>query len=510
MEDGIVNKDYVCVVKDNNGVLLIKKIPVDHDTILIEELEAMRDNPNKTIIDMQNHFAEHYPKELHSGKGFSYIYPASYNDAYIGQACYPTFIEYDEYKNKLEEYEKKLRDKYLNSEASSNLLQILKISSEEEYEIEYKKRLDKIKKELAEKKLSYKKHFKAERYIYAFNYYEKVKAIAQDKDSKMFSTEKIGWSDVTFPINEDLSVYMKTNFGYGGASYFFCNIIYKGISILPYSEVVKYSYVKWLDFIRYTRKYRPNRDNWMPALDFAVETANLAKHNAEEFVQVWIVNELEEMMKGLRVIFTSSDANIRKYLELKNETSIGSYNLVRNFNYLDKIEYKVLPQEKIIAFKAEKITGTLYFLDNLKNLKELTDCVNTCIDEIIDMNKKMIPEISQHIDFISKDIDRLQKSLNEAQYNFDRIEKDINEIHNTKIRKLLEQMKKDNPHRYYSEYDAEERYKRENPSFVRLKEEYCKHERRIGELNEDIRLRNRLVFQLQKSMKRINKYLLAL
>lgn len=506
MEDGIINKDYVGVVKDNNGVLLIKKIPVDQDTILIKELEAMRNNPNKTIIDMQNHFAEHYPKDLHSDKGFSYIYPNKYSGAYISQARYP-----DEYKNKLEEYDKKLRDEYLNSEGASNILHILKTFSEEEYEIEYKRRLDKIEEKLVEKELSYKAKFQAEaeRYIYAFNYYEKVKAIAQDENSKMFSTEKIGWSDVTFLINEDFSVYMKTNFGYGDASYFFCNIIYKGISILPYSEVVKYSYVKWLDFIRYTRKYRPNRDNWMPALDFAVETANLVKHNPEEFVKVWIVNELKEMTEGLRAIFTSSDGNIRRYLKFKNEESIGLYNLVRNFNKGDRIEYEVLPQEKIIAFKADKITGTLHFLNNLKKIKELTDYVNTCIDEIIDMNKKMIPEISQYIDSVSKDIDGLQKSLNKIQCNFDRIEKEIDEIHKPRIKKLLEQMKKDNPYRYYCEYDAEERYKREHPSFAGLKEEYNEKERDIDDLNEDIRLRNRFVRQLKECMKRINKYLLA-
>ena len=472
MEDKIINKDYVGVVKENNGILLIKKIRIDPNTILIKELKAMCDNPNRSIIDMQNLFAEHYPKDIHSGKCFSYIYPASYYDAYISYACYPTFIEYDEYIDALKQHEECLRNEYFNSEAASNALFLIKQSSEEAYEVECKKRQEKIDEALTEMKFNYKKDFnvKGKRYIYALNYYEKIKKIVQDENSKMFTTERIGWTDVTFTIDDNFSVNLKTNFGYGVASYFFCNIIYKGISILPYSEVVKYCRVRWLDFVRYTRKYCPERENWMPALDFAVETANLVKLNPEEFVQVWVVNELKEMMEGLRVIFTSSDANIGMYLEFKNETSISSYNLVRNFHNGDKTEYKVLPQEKIIAFKAEKITGTLYFLDNLKKLKELTDYVNTCIDEIIDMNQKMIPEISQHIDFVGKDIDRLHRLFDDTQRNYNKIEKDINEIHNPRIKKLLEQMKKENPYYCYGEYDAERRYERENLTFAKLKE----------------------------------------
>lgn len=510
MEEKIINKDYIGVVKENNGSLLIEKVPIDQNLILIKELEAMRDNPNKTVIDMQNHFAEHYPKDRHHGKSFSYIYPASYYNAYISPACYPTFTEYEKYTEELQTHEVWLKKQYF-TEADLNTLHFLKQSSIEDYEVEFKKRQDKIDEALDEMKFNYKKHFcnHGERYIYALNYYDKIEEIAQNENSKMISTEKIGWTDVTFPIDDDFSVYLKTNFGYGVASYFFCNIIYKGISILPYSEVVKYCHVHWLDFVRYTRKYRPERENWMPALDFAVETANLAKHNPEKFVKVWVVNELKEMMEGLRIIFNSSDANISKYLEFKNETSMYSYNLVRNFHNGDKIEYKVLPQEKIIAFKAEKITGTLHFLENLKKLTELTNYVKTCIEEIISMNQKLIPEISQHIDYVNKDIYHLQCALKDAQFNFNIAEKDINEIHKPRIQKLLEQMRKDNPYWHYSEYDAEERYKRENPDFKNLKDRYYEHKREIDKLNDDIRLRNRLIKQLDESMKRINKYLLA-
>lgn len=505
----VINKDYIGVVKEKNGLLSINKVLITQDTILIKELEAMRANPNKTIFDMQNLFEEYYPKDKHSNNTFNYIYPADYYDAYISRVSYPNFIEYEKYKSEIAELEKKLISKYIDNEADANALFLLKQTSEETYKIEYQKRMDKVKEGIEEEKQYFKKHFEPERYIYAFNYYEKVKELSTDDKSKMISTERIGWTDITFPIDDNFCVYLKTNFGYGVSSYFYCNIIYKGISIVPYSDVVKYSYVQWMDFIRYTRKYRPDRKNWMPSLEFAVETANLAKTNPEEFIQVWIVNELKEMMEGLRAIFTSDDACIRKYLEFKTEVSIGNYNRVRNFHLRDKKEYNVLPQEKIIAFKAEKITGTLNFLENLQKLKDLTEYVNACIDEIIDMNKKLTPEISRHLDFIGNDIKRLEHLLVEEQSKYDKIEKEINEVYKPQIKKLLEQMKKKSPHWHFSEYDAESEFKRTNPSYEEILSKSYVLRRKIEELQEDIRLRRNLFDQLEICMKRINKYLLA-
>lgn len=226
MED-VINKDYIGIVKEDNGVLLVKKIPIDQDAILMKELAAMRDNPNKTVIDMQNHFAEHYPKDIYNAKSFSYIYPASYDGAYVNEVYYPIFTKYDEYLDELKKYERWLRDKYFNSEADSNTLYLLKQSSNDAYVAECKKRQEKIDEAMAEIKFNYKNNFNliGERFICALNYYEKIKDIEQDDSTKMISTEKIGWTDVTFPIDDNFSVYLKTNFGYGVASYFFCNIL---------------------------------------------------------------------------------------------------------------------------------------------------------------------------------------------------------------------------------------------------------------------------------------------
>ena len=47
----------------------------------------------------------------------------------------------------------------------------------------------------------------------------------------MYSTDQIGWKDFEYKVNEDITAYIKTNFGYGVASYFFCNLKYKDIKI---------------------------------------------------------------------------------------------------------------------------------------------------------------------------------------------------------------------------------------------------------------------------------------
>ena len=62
---------------------------------------------------------------------------------------------------------------------------------------------------------------KAKKYIYASNYQEKTEAIKKDPNIKMYSTDSIGWSEFKYSINEDITIQIKTNFGYGKSSYFF-------------------------------------------------------------------------------------------------------------------------------------------------------------------------------------------------------------------------------------------------------------------------------------------------
>lgn len=62
-EKKIINRDYIGVVKEVNDRLKYVEIEIPHDDILIEEIEAMKDNDNRTLMDVQQRFNEAFPVE---------------------------------------------------------------------------------------------------------------------------------------------------------------------------------------------------------------------------------------------------------------------------------------------------------------------------------------------------------------------------------------------------------------------------------------------------------------
>ena len=402
----IANRHYVGVVREINDKLVYEEVDIPNDEILIGEIEAMKENNNRTLLDVQSLFMEFYPEESFKSKYYDYLYPRKYNDAFVKGASYPEVLTAEEYKKELERKENIYRSAYNLSgcyEYKDELSGLKKKLSV----IDYKA---KINEEVKEKLRDYinflRQNFSYQKFIFAHNYSKKLGEIRKDDNVKMYSTDQIGWKDFEYKANEVITVYLKTNFGYGISSYFFCNLKYKDINILPYSWTVKYYYVEMIDFVRYTRRYRPNRASWPEVFNFVVTTANMAKHEPEKFIKEWIVNEIEEMLKGMRLYMSSPNTQLAEFLNVKRKVflydihEVAEYafkDVIRNCNNRDREEYKAMPKEKVIAFKAEKITGSLLLLDNLKKLSEIASVIIPYIKEIEEMNIKLQPEIEYHI-----------------------------------------------------------------------------------------------------------------
>ena len=126
-----------------------------------------------------------------------------------------------------------------------------------------------------------------------------------------YSHRRVGWASPAFDLNNDIKVVYLTNFGYGSASYFFLQIYYKGIGILPYSQWVHYRKACASDIIRYTRRYHLNNEEWMKTMTFTADTYNSAVADPASFVQKNILNEVEEMVSGLEKIQSASTMRIR-------------------------------------------------------------------------------------------------------------------------------------------------------------------------------------------------------
>jgi hypothetical protein len=331
----------------------------------------------------------------------------------------------------------------------------------------------------------------------------------------MWSTDQIGWKAFEYLVNDDITVYIKSNFGYGSASYFFCNLKYKDINILPYTSVVKYYYVKMIDFIRHTRTYAIQRDSWAQVFDFAVLSANMAKHEPERFVKEWIINEVEEMMVGIRKVMKSPKKELEHFLGFVQDIEIGGYRLFRNCSDVDRIDYEVLPNEKVLAFKAEKITGCLLLLDNLRSLTEIAPVIVPYIEEIEKMNLQLLPEIESHIDSLKSELQRLEDYLATVKKELLAITPTMKR-HNKQIERLRREMDKAKNEtssggwQYkHSIEDAEKEYIKDHPEYVEIKKNYDELIENKAELVKRIDRRNRFLEILEKCKNRVSKYIIA-
>ena len=492
----IANRHFIGVVREIDGYLVYEKDDIPQEDILIGEIEAMKENDNRTLLDVQSLFTEFYPEENFKGKHYDYLFPKKYNDAYVSGASYPHILTVEEYENKLEEQEKWYRsEEYITGccKEKDELKYLKKNATEEEYNSKIN---ELVKEKMKDYVNSLRRGFSYQNFIYAQRYTAKLREIKKESNVKMYSTDQIGWKDFEYKVNEDITAYIKTNFGYGVASYFFCNLKYKDINILPYSWPVKYFYVEMVDFVRYTRRYLPRRTSWSEVFDFTVTTANMAKHERGFYYMA----ELAEFLNAKRKASIYDIHEVAEY---------AFKDVIRNCGNRDREEYKAMPKEKVIAFKAEKITGSLLLLDNLKKLSEIASVIIPYIAEIEEMNLKLQPEIELHLKNISEDINKLNIKLNSVIKELEPLTTKL-QYHKNKIDDLLEKTNKGRENKdKISKYEAEKSYEKKHPEYTVLKNRIEKLTEQKDALEKEITRRENFVKILTKCKKRIAKYIIA-
>lgn len=508
-----INKDYIGVIKQVDNSFVYDKITIHQDYALIKLLEEMVEDKRFTILDMQDVFRTFYPEDEYKTSYYSYLCPIEYRSAYIGPASYPSLFTKEEYEEKVSKKLEDLEQKYLHEETTQNGLALFKqLELKEWYDNLLNSVNKKIEDELHEFHKSYKRHFIFIRFILAANYFNTLKSV-KDESIKMISTDQIGWKKYTFPFFPDMTISVRSNFGYGVSSYFHCNVKYKDVNILPYTAIVSYYHVKMNDFVRCTRSYEPKRASWEDVFNFVSETTNMAYTSQEEFINIWIVTELEKMMKGIREINKYPLDYIEFCIANEEKDITGLYHIARNIGWEDKWEYEILPEEKALAIRAEKNTGCLYLLDDLRKLSELDDRINEFIAEIECMNKDLLPIIETRIGKINDEILKLQKDINEKNYDISIIEKKMSLDHEL----IIVLRKKMNSadifsKKKYSFKDAETKYINDHKydssfTYEKNKNRIIEIKNSIEKINKHIRLREGFIWQLEECTECIKKYI---
>jgi len=482
--NGTTNIDYIAIIRvDDNNKTVFERIPIEQNH-LIESLEKELVDKNATVLMMQRIMEDEFHPTIR--KFFNFCAPHEYSDRYIPKCTYPKAINPEEYSKMVDtEIAKaptRLWDKNSNrylSEAETirRVVEAFNINT----------------------KIDYLRS--AKRYIYATNYErtmnEKVSPLS---GIKMYSTDTIGWTHFDYQVTDEVAIHLATNFCYGTSAYFRLCLCYKGINILPYSFLVTYYYASQYELARYTRSYRAERDSWERAFLFVEETANLASKSPEEFVERWIRNEVEMMMKGLRIILRKPSEFIVKCQKSAGDSISERAHLVRNMELTESTHYAILKDEMELTIKAEKISGAVNFLDNLLKLSDEILEIKDTIKEIRTLAQSILPEIRSMLMKIEEHINQLEVEKKKKEDSLTAVQRQL-APHEKVIKRREDKAMKENGVCYPGLIRQE--YSDEHPIYGELVEKENTLQKDINQLIGEINLRQSFYDEIASCKKTI-------
>lgn len=448
METKNIDRTHIIALKEENGILLNMELPISRPEQFIDELNAMVENPNRTMWDMQSYFAQRFPK---NAMYLDYIHPHSYRDSYVGVTPYPNFSDYDELRQTWAKAGRDAREAYIN-----NCKHCWNRNPDNEEAVQREKEaVDNLKK-------SQKYNFlqAAMRWINASCYTAEANRLNNDRSVKMFSKENVGWNDFIHQVNDDIKVAIKTNFGFGSAAHFILAIQYKGLDILPYSHIVRYYKAGMADIVRCTRSYLPCRESWSASFDFLSDFVNRSVADPENFVRTYIMNEVEEMMSGLEKIAVDPIGFLNRIANNKVDPYIIN---VRQILREEKVKMSVYPEETEILFKVEKIMGALYFLNSLTEIAKEVKDIQKQIDRLLELNMALCPEVRQAADKVKSKIETQSLIKEKLDSQIATLSEKLHP-YEEEIQKLFSMSTQENPFRM-------EDYEPRHPEYSTLKKE---------------------------------------
>jgi hypothetical protein len=293
----------------------------------------------------------------------------------------------------------------INTEYKSLLL----MKKENPYSYNFKEKIEELKWEIENTYILWSKAYAIKNTYSLCN---------NDKSIILYSHRINGWSNPVYKLTPNFSVEIKTNFGFGGVSYFYSKITYKNIEITPFSEWIEYEFARFSEIIRYTKSHQLNNESWLEAIEFCRDACNLSLINEEKFVKKYIIEECEKMVIGLEELFTKNHFNFKG----KNN---NSYSISKEGHILTE-------------FRGEKISGALDFISKIMEYDKIISIQNYK-ERIEFCNKKIQPILIEDAKILTIKIENLSNEKKELQPKYDEVLK-INRNYNEKWNTLKDEM----------------------------------------------------------------------
>ena len=487
------NIDFLCVIRENAGKTAFETEDIPASVELVSKLEGMVDNENQTVLDMGAELNCYVPTL--ERRTIDYVSPHNYNASFIDNAIYPHAGSFSDYQKSLSEERERLMTQFA---AQNEFLCTNDFAKYREALDEYiDKRLKDYEKDLKRDFLRV-----AKRFILAFNYTMVLRRVKAEKDVRMYSTDTHGNSTFKYKVTEDIDILVETNFCYGSASFFRLVVRYKGIEILPYSFIVRYYFANLRDLKRYTRRYETKHDSWNTAFKFVEKTANLASSSPKDFLTVWVLNEVKEMVRGLHTILEDPRFSIQDWVNKTGEDTDCDYLTVRNMHSGEKRCFSVYPEEMTMAVQAEKITGALEFLENLSALAALIPDIDGFISEIKDMAVSIIPKLDAMVVSLDVQLSDLKERKGEKEVANEALDTTLRP-HRDAISDLFET--RSGERKEWSRSDFESEYGIAHPEYKEMCDQRQKLFREIFELSNEISQRDGFRRSLLECRKKVER-----
>jgi hypothetical protein len=205
---------------------------------------------------------------------------------------------------------------------------------------------------------------------------------------------------------------------------------------------------------------------WLEALEFSRDACNLSNIDETKFVEKYIIDECEEMVKGLEEIFHKE-----------------------HFSFKDRAKNDYTKDKKghvLIGFRGEKISGALDFISKIIEFDKIAS-IQSFIKRIENTNKKIQPILAEESEIIKIKLSNLNIERNQLKPNYDRVVND-NILFNNKKTELQQRMIS------HGELDSKRidtnklnnQFQKENPSYSDFLEEFKSVTENYRKLNEHI------------------------
>lgn len=405
---GIVNVDYILYLYQEGDELVLDSYPIDNsigEEIIDRVCEL--NGEDVTVMDLQEEFETFLPQIEFWKKGYCFD-DEDYDIVDYTAIQGPIILTKNKYTfliNKARREAEKLWFVENDGKKLSALSKEERIAREEYIDFE-----------ISEYRESLKDHFikSLSGFIPAINYEVTLHILRQKHPDILFSHDYKGFSwDRWFKPAKDIEIAPKTNIVFGKSSYFLLVLKYKGIHILPYAETIEYSIEDAVQQIRYFRKYKPNRSEWINVMEETSSLFEEIRKNGKDFINKYIHGPLKKMKAELKQINETNDSTL---FITEREQLLNPYS---------RFDTGHVRKERIMEFyKIIHISDALLLIDNLVELNRSGIAkTDTYRDYILSLNKQLLPSISR---FEKKTASALKKVRTEIVF-LNHSDKDVKE-----------------------------------------------------------------------------------